>query len=297
MPGRIVIFGGDGFVGWNAAYHLSNKEMVVVCDIKRSHDYERESITFAKVDIRNMDEVRQVLLFKDDIVVNLAASQYSDKKPSFYDTNCHGLMNIVESMVIQGCHKLIHFSSDMAIKHVGPYGESKSYCERFLKGFRKYGFDITILRPGFIVGPGRGGLLNKLFWLIKHNLPVPMIGNGNNRYQMVSVFDCVRAIELAIDRGCPNGEYDLVSLHSPRVRVLLESLIHDSHSDSPIIPINKHLAKISVWLGLLHKEQFEAASNDGVLDNRLTSRILYWYPEDDIYDTMYFAYEYYRRGK
>jgi dTDP-glucose 4,6-dehydratase len=296
--GRIVIFGGDGFVGWQSVQALSRKGYsVVVCDIKQSHDYDSIGITFAPVDIRNMDDVRQVLLFKDDIVINLAASQYKDKHHSFYDTNCHGLMNIVESMVVQGCSKLIHFSSDMAIKHVGPYGESKAYGERFLNGLRKYGFDITILRPGMIIGPGRGGLLDKLFWLIRHNLPVPMIGSGHNRYQMVSVFDCVKAIEKAIEYKCPNGEYDLAARNTPKVKVLLESLIHDSRSDSPIIPINKHLAKIAVWLGLLHEEQFEAAGNEGVLDITPAGKYLEWYPEDDIGDTMLFAYDYYRRSK
>jgi dTDP-glucose 4,6-dehydratase len=70
---------------------------------------------------------------------------------------------------------------------------------------------ISIFRPRLIIGPGRLGILSKLFTLIDANLPVPMIGSGRNPYQFISVFDCAEAARLAWRAGVPNEAYNLGS--------------------------------------------------------------------------------------
>jgi dTDP-glucose 4,6-dehydratase len=80
--------------------------------------------------------------------------------------------------------------------------------------------NATIFRPRLIAGAGRLGILVKLFELIRRGLPVPMIGNGTNRYQMVAVEDCVSAALLAVE-GCPTGPFNLGSDAPPMVRDLL----------------------------------------------------------------------------
>ena len=67
-----------------------------------------------------------------------------------------------------------------------------------------------------IIGPGRLGLLKKLFFLIKNNLPVPMIGSGKNRYQFISVFDCADAFEGILDG---QGELNRVNSRDTQERV------------------------------------------------------------------------------
>ena len=51
------------------------------------------------------------------------------------------------------------------------------------------------------MGPGRLGVMKKLFEAIAQNKPVPLIGNGLNYYQMVSVKDCANAAILAANKG------------------------------------------------------------------------------------------------
>jgi hypothetical protein len=62
------------------------------------------------------------------------------------------------------------------------------------------------------------GNTKKLFFLIKHNLPVPTIGFGKNCYQMVSVFDCVPATIAAIQYGCPNKVDKVMKVKCSRVK-------------------------------------------------------------------------------
>ena len=107
-----------------------------------------------------------------------------------------------------GASRLVHFTTDMIYGHsvVTPQTEdhpaalrsattdrASSMTETLAAHYRGNGFRISIFRPRLIIGPGRLGILEKLFKLIDLNLPVPMIGSGSNPYQFISVFDCASA--------------------------------------------------------------------------------------------------------
>lgn len=153
-----------------------------------------------------------------------------------------------------------------------PYGQSKKKAEDLCKLYRDKGINITIFRPRLIIGPGRLGVLGKLFFLINKNLPVPMIGNGANHYQMVSVLDCVSAIRFAVNKGVPNQEYNLGSKDPPSVEELLGNFIKRVRSNSFLIktsgslikPILKLLDKLG--LTLMSEEQFMIADENYIVD-------------------------------
>src|SRR5262245_18117901 len=114
-----------------------------------------------------------------------------------------------------GANRLVHFTTDMIYGHtvtypmteehpvalLGEYGLSKLRTEELAAEWRKRGMKISLFRPRLIIGPGRLGILEKLFKLIDMNLPVPMIGSGRNPYQFISVFDCYEAAPLAVTAG------------------------------------------------------------------------------------------------
>jgi len=224
---KVIIFGGNGFVGrWLIKALTEDGMNVFVCDL--ANEPFEEKVPYLQVDIRDKAQLRKVPFCMDDIVVNLAANQYHLKVPIkgrdefFFDTNTKGAENIMKAALTEGCTKLIQFTTDMTYgkpqylpvdtahpqNPFGPYGQSKKATEDICREYRKKGMRITIFRPRMINGPGRLGILKKLFWLIKCNLPVPTIGNGRNCYQMISVFDCVSAIRCAIDKGIPDKEYN-----------------------------------------------------------------------------------------
>ena len=197
------IFGGCGFVGRYLAQALRDKkEDVAICDIAACEpEY--------KVDIRDTEALAKLPIAKEDVVINLAANQYHTKVPKnreeyFLSVNTAGTRNLLAMMEQKGCTRYIMFSTDMTYgkphylpvdtKHpqnpFGPYGQSKLLAEQLCRECRAKGMNITIFRPRMIMGPGRAGILLKLFKLIDLNLPVPTVGNGHNHYQMISVFDC-----------------------------------------------------------------------------------------------------------
>ena len=125
----------------------------------------------------------------------------------------------------EGCRQLVHFTTDMVYGHVssvpqteaapcaplGEYGRSKLATEELCRRYRDLGMSISIFRPRLIIGPGRLGILVKLFKLIDAGLPVPMIGSGRNQYQFISVYDCASAAVAAWKAGLPNAEYNIGS--------------------------------------------------------------------------------------
>lgn len=183
----------------------------------------------------------------------------------------------------------------------GPYGQSKKACEEICFEYRKQGMNITIFRPRMINGPGRLGILVKLFKLIDMNLPVPTIGNGKNHYQMISVFDCVSAILCAIDKGLPNKEYNLGFKNSPDIRTLLKGVIASAHSHSAVIPTPGKLVKFilnifdSIGLTIMYKEQFMIADEEYILDIKQTEDDLDWHPQYNDEDMLKEAYQMYKK--
>jgi dTDP-glucose 4,6-dehydratase len=110
----------------------------------------------------------------------------------------------------------VHFTTDMIYGHtvtypmteehpvapLGEYGMSKWRDRGAGRHLAQRGMNISLFRPRLIIGPGRLGILEKLFKLIDMNLPVPMIGSGKNPYQFISVFDCAEAAGSPGRRGC-----------------------------------------------------------------------------------------------
>lgn len=311
---RYVIIGGDGFVGNVLCknFEQQNNDFVVV-DVKNTCNQKN----FVHVDIRDKEQVKKIKINSDDIVIHLAANQYHLKPPKigrkkyFFETNVDGTRNILQEMALNGCQKMVYLSTDMVYglpkflpvttDHVkqpfGYYGASKYASEKLCDEFRKKGINITIFRPRMIIGPGRLGILTKLFKLIDKNFPVPLIGNGKNCYQMVSVFDVVDAIILAIQNNFPNKEYNLGSKNPPQVKELLLSLIKECRSKSFLIPTPGTVVKIILNLiscfgiEVMYKEQYKIADVDYLLDTSSTEKDLGWNPKFNDTDMMKEAYQ------
>jgi dTDP-glucose 4,6-dehydratase len=314
-----VIFGGDGFVGrYTAGDLLDAGEQVLICDINQTaHLPIYAKAQFMRVDITRPENVAKVPISPDDIVYNLAARMLhpivrrKERYEYFYSVDYHGAVNIVEAMERAGCDRLVQFSTDMVygplltkppvrVDHprhpIGEYSASKKALEDYCIGKRAQGLRVSLFRPRLINGPGRVGILGNLFRLIRRSLPVPLIGSGTNRYQMISVFDCASAAICAARKGIVNGEFNLGSDTPPTVRELLKELILAAGSKSVLVPTPAAPIKMTlrlldrINLPLLVPEQFEIADHDYVVDIEPTMRMLDWRPRHSDQGMMLDAY-------
>ncbi|MEF2071446.1 NAD-dependent epimerase/dehydratase family protein [Consotaella aegiceratis] len=316
-----ILFGGDGFVGRHLAQKLvEDGEEVIVADIAKSPLPHYAQCRHIATDVTDQAAVDAVPIAADDMVYNLSAKMLSPIMPRakrhdfFWPVNYHGTEHIILAMEKAGAGRLVHFTTDMIYGHtvvtpmtedhpvapLGEYGLSKLRTEELAQVWRDRGMRISLFRPRLIIGPGRLGILEKLFKLIDRNLPVPMIGSGKNPYQFISVFDCAEAARLAWKAGVPNEAYNLGSLNPPPVRKLLGDLIKDAGSKSFLLPTPAWAVKRTldtldlVNMPLMDPEQYLIADEECVLDVGKGERDLGWVPRYRDEDMLIAAYREYR---
>ena len=319
-----LILGGDGFVGRHlAADLLGLGQEVVVADIVKSPLEIYDRVPFIQLDITNQSSFAALRLAPGDVVYNLAARMLSPimrraaRRDFFWPVNYEGVERILEHMEGNGCRQLVHFTTDMVYGHVssvpqaeaapcaplGEYGRSKLATEELCRRYRDRGLSISIFRPRLIIGPGRLGILVKLFKLIDAGLPVPMIGSGRNQYQFISVYDCASAAVAAWKAGLPNAEYNIGSDNPPSVRDLLTRLIREAGSRSFLMPTPASLVKAVLtsldWINLplMDPEQYLIADEACILDTSKAKRELAWKPLYNDEDMLLAAYREYRLAK
>lgn len=319
-----IIIGGDGFVGSVLAADLhKHGEKVLVADIQKSDHEVYSHVPFQHLDVTDRASFEALPLEADDIVYNLSAKMLSPIMPRarrhdfFWPVNYQGTAHTLEFMEQRGAYRLVHFTTDMIYGHaktvpitedhpagpLGEYGKSKLTSETLCRRYRAKGMSISIFRPRLIIGPGRLGILLKLFRLIDAHLPVPMIGSGRNAYQFVSVFDCASAARLAWEAGVPNGEYNLGSDDPPAVRDLLAQLIDEAGSRSILLPTPAPLVKLAlntldfINLPLMDPEQYLIADEHCIVDTTRAKADIGWKPGYRDEDMLIAAYREYRNAK
>lgn len=318
---RWVLIGGAGLTGLKIAEELiemnTSKSNIIIADLKNSLRKINLQVTLIECDIsKNIIPKFK----KDDVIIHLAARQYHTKIPKrnqlawFREVNVVGTKNIINQCIKFNVKGLIYFSTDMVYgipnyiplnsahpkTPIGPYGKSKLEAEMICIESRKRGLPITILRPRLIMGKGRLGIMEKLFKAISLNRPVPLIGRGNNCYQMVSVEDCSKAAILSVKYNFPNCELNLGSEVGPNIKKLLNFLIHTVNSKSILIPLPAFPLKIiltileKMGLPILHKEQYKIADKNYIVDISDTYSKIRWKPKQSDTDMIVEAYKHWK---
>ena len=127
---------------------------------------------------------------------------------------------MLESALAHGVARFVHISStavygipdhhpireDDRLEGVGAYGEAKIRAEAVCLEFRAKGMWVPILRPKSFVGPERLGVFELLYDWAYDGRNFPVLGRGDNRYQLLDVEDLCRAIYL-----CATAERELVN--------------------------------------------------------------------------------------
>ncbi|WP_419911214.1 NAD-dependent epimerase/dehydratase family protein [Hoeflea sp.] len=318
-----VLFGGDGFVGRVLADRLvKDGEEVVVCDIARGDVPHYAHCRFINLDVTDRAQFDKVDIAADDMVYNLSAKMLSPlqirakRHEFFWPVNYYGTENIIDKMAASEAYRLVHYTTDMIYGHtftypqteehpanpLGEYGLSKLATEDLAARWRERGMRISLFRPRLIIGPGRLGILSKLFKLVDYNLPVPMIGAGRNPYQFISVFDCAEAARLAWKAGVPNEAYNLGSDNPPPVRKLLGDLVRHAGSRSFLLPTPGWAVKRTldlfdlVNLPIMDPEQYLIADEMCILDCSKAKEQLGWSADYRDEDMLIAAFDEYRGG-
>jgi nucleoside-diphosphate-sugar epimerase len=211
-PTCCLITGGSGFLGINLARLLLSRGAVVRSLDIAPFDYaERPVVDAILGDIRDPQAVERAM--RDvDVVVHCAAALPLASAAEIESTDVGGTDLLLASAQRHGVSRFIFISStavygipdhhpvleDDALHGVGPYGCAKIDAERLCLEYRARGLCVTILRPKSFVGPERLGAFELLYdWAHDgHNFPV--LGRGDNAYQLLDVADLCEVIGLCM---------------------------------------------------------------------------------------------------
>jgi nucleoside-diphosphate-sugar epimerase len=215
-----LITGGAGFLGINLVrYLLARGHAVRSLDIAPFDYPERGAVEAIQGDIRDPAIVESAMAGAD-LVVHCAAALPLYKPEDIFSTDVGGTRLLLESAQAHQVARFIHISStavygipdhhpiyeDDRLQGVGPYGEAKIQAEEVCLAFRAKGMCVPILRPKSFVGPERLGVFELLYDWAYEGRSFPVLGSGNNLYQLLDVEDLCRAIYL-----CATADQELVN--------------------------------------------------------------------------------------
>ena len=209
---KVLITGGAGFLGINLIRHLmAHGYRLSSLDVEEFDYPERDEIETIKGDIRDKALVNRAM--EDaDLVVHTAAALPLYSPEDIYTTDVEGTRNVLEAARRHGVKRVVHVSSTAVygipdhhplyetdkLEGVGPYGQAKIQAEMICLEYRARDMIVPIIRPKSFVGPERLGVFALLYDWAFTGHGFPMVGSGNNRYQLLDVEDLCEAIYLTL---------------------------------------------------------------------------------------------------
>jgi nucleoside-diphosphate-sugar epimerase len=165
---------------------------------------------------------------------------------------------------------------------VGPYGEAKIQAEQVCLAFRAKGVCVPILRPKSFVGPERLGVFEMLYDWAWDGRNFPVLGSGDNRYQLLDVEDLCRAIYLCAtaDRNLVNDTFNVGAETFGTMREDFQAVLDRAGRGGRIIGVP---ARPVIWalkllerarLSPLYRWVYETAAKDSfVATERIRARL------------------------
>ena len=297
----IFVTGGSGFLGINMVRFLLNKNQKVINYDIAEFDYpEKPKIKSFVADIRDKNNLTKAMA-GSDIVLHFAAALPLYSEEDIYTTEVDGTRNVLELALKNNIKKVIYISSTAVygvpdhhpvfetdkLVGVGSYGKAKIKAEKICRDFRKKGLTVTIIRPKSFVGPERLGVFALFYDWAKDGHNFPLLGNGKNLYQLLSVNDLCGAIwsSMLIDDQKINDVFNIGAKEFKTMKEDYQSVLNYAGFNKKIICIPAKPAIIllkileALHLSPLYAWVYETAAKDSFVSIEKAEKILNFKPK------------------
>ena len=313
---KILVTGGAGFLGINLIRYLLNNNFtdIVSYDIA-AFDYPEEAkIRVVRGDIRDKKSVFEAMK-GIDVVIHAAAALPLYKKEDIFSTDVDGTQNLIEEAYKNGVERFLHISStavygipdhhplyeDDKLDGVGAYGNAKIQAENVCLEYRKKGMCIPIIRPKSFIGPERLGVFALFYDWAKDGKNFPMIGSGNNRYQLLDVEDLCEAIYLCLvyEKRIVNDVFNIGAKDFTTMKEDYQAVLDYAGHGKKIIPFPSApviiMLRVLEFLRLspLYKWVYETACEDSFVSIEKAEKLLGFKPKYSNKDALLRNYKWY----
>ncbi|NLF23177.1 MAG: NAD-dependent epimerase/dehydratase family protein [Lentisphaerae bacterium] len=297
----VLVTGGSGFLGINMVRHLLERgeTEIRVLDIAAFDYPEADRVAFLKGDIRDRETVARAMAGVK-WVVHTAAALPLYKPADILSTEVEGTRILLEAARAAQVERVVHISStavygipdhhplreDDKLDGVGPYGQAKIDAEAACREFRDQGMCVPVLRPKSFIGPERLGVFALFYDWARDGRNFPMIGSGDNRYQLLDVADLCEAIWLCLtlDAARVNDTFNIGAREFTTMREDYQAVLDEAGFGRRIIgfPARPVIVALRVLEALhlspLYKWVYETACEDSFVSIEKAERVLGYNP-------------------
>ena len=314
--GWTLITGGSGFLGINMVRKLleHGETKIRIIDIADFDYPERNKVDAIKGDVRDLELMRKCMKGVKWVVHTAAALPlYSEE--DIFSTEVEGMRNTLIAAEEEGVERVIDISSTAVygipdhhplvetdkLDGVGPYGKAKIQAEKIALEYRAKGMCVPIMRPKSFIGKERLGVFVLLYDWAYTGHGFPMIGSGNNRYQLMDVEDFCDAIWLSLtgDKDKVNDTFNIGAKEFTTMREDYQAVLDRAGHGKKIRPFPAKLAifglRVLEKLGLspLYMWVYETACEDSFVSIEKAEKVLGFAPRFSNKDALVRNYDWY----
>ena len=241
---KIIVTGGNGFIGSNLVKFLLSKKYFVINIDKNKYSngsyllkkIKKKNYRFYRLDINSVNILKILNKYKPQAIFNLAAETHVDRSietpKDFIHSNILGTFNILEQIrnykkKFKKNLRLVHISTDEVYgdlkkkersneyypyKPSSPYSASKASADHLIKSYvRTYKLDAVISNCCNNFGPGQfpEKLIPTLIFNIINNKPLPIYGKGKNSREWIYVEDHCNGLLSIYKKGNAGESYNI----------------------------------------------------------------------------------------
>ncbi|MBN1153256.1 MAG: NAD(P)-dependent oxidoreductase [Dehalococcoidia bacterium] len=313
---RLLVTGAAGFLGYHLCRALVAGGVLVRGIDIAPFEYEdlSEGVDFFLGDIRDSQALGRAMEGART-VVHCAAALPLWSRDEIFSVNVEGTRNVLGLALQRGVERVIFISSTAVygipeqhpvdeaypLVGVGPYGESKIAAEKVCREYREKGLCVSILRPKSFAGPMRLGVFQILCDWVQDGRNVPIVGSGNNGYQLLHVDDLVTAIQLVMHAPAEkaNDTFNVGATEFTTMKQDLQALLDYAGYGKHVVAIPSWLVipvlKVleSVHLSPLYEWIYETADKDHYVSVDKLRQSMGWDPLKSTADVWLDTYKWY----
>lgn len=264
-------------------------------------------------DIRDAAAVRKAAAGVD-VVVHAAAALPLWKPEEIRSINVDGTAVVFAAAADLGIRRVVHISTTAVygtpdrgplletdpVSATDDYSQSKIDAEGIAAAHRDR-LCVPILRAKLIAGPGRLGIFDLIFDWARRGKHIPVIGGGDNLYQMLHVEDLARAVRLAAQRPAESAgdTFNIAAERYGTVRQDFQALLDHAGFGRRVIRLPQAPVTAALWvletLGLspLSRSVYGAAGKTSFVSIEKARRGLEWSPVWSNVDALVQSYDWY----
>lgn len=311
---RVLITGGAGFLGAHLGDRFRKQGLSVrLLDVAECPGWAREGgFEYMRGHIRDPKSVAAALTGVE-AVIHAAFASPRQSLHVIRDVNVEGTRALCAGALAAGVRRFILISSTIVLKprRVHPllrssplnqldlYRASRVEAEAVVSESGDRGLSTAIARPKTFVGPGRVGAFAIIFERIRLGEPVPVLGNGQNRYQLLDIRDMAEGIRL-LEASDREGVFFFGTRDFRTVREDFQALLEHAGTGARLRFIPGRIARVALRgmelanitpLSELH--YLSARGEDSVVDISRAERELDWRPQRSNAQALRDAYDWY----